>query len=99
MQEKDLEQEALLTLKEQLDEAHQKLSEMEELKDQLKVWESKMETEEAQKLDMMQRLQEAKEKIRVLTEERNDFKQKQEDLEKERDQLKEDIQDTICMVS
>ncbi|KAM3831703.1 centromere-associated protein E [Vipera latastei] len=97
LQEKDLEQEALLALKEQLDEAHQKLSEVEELKDQLKVWESKMETEEAQKLDMMQRLQEAKEKIRVLTEERNDFKQKQEALEKERDQLKEDIQDTICM--
>ncbi|KAL7982068.1 hypothetical protein Chor_001125 [Crotalus horridus] len=97
LQEKDLEQEVLPTFKEQLDEAHQKLNEMEELKDQLKVWESKMETEEAQKLDMMQRLQEGKEKIRVLTEERNDLKQKQEALEKERDQLKEDIQDTICM--
>ncbi|XP_039206622.1 centromere-associated protein E isoform X1 [Crotalus tigris] len=97
LQEKDLEQEVLPTFKEQLDEAHQKLNEMEELKDQLKVWESKMKTEEAQKLDMMQRLQEGKEKIRVLTEERNDLKQKQEALEKERDQLKEDIQDTICM--
>ncbi|XP_015683746.1 centromere-associated protein E, partial [Protobothrops mucrosquamatus] len=97
LQEKDLEQEVLPTLKEQLDEAHQKLNEMEELKDQLKVWESKMETEEAQKLDMMQSLQEGKEKIRVLTEEINDFKQNQEVLEKERDQLKEDIQDTICM--
>ncbi|KAG8134457.1 hypothetical protein E2320_007579 [Naja naja] len=97
LQEKDLEQEELVTLQEQLDEAHQKLSEMEKLKDQLKVWEFKMEDEEAQKSDMMERLQEEKEKIRALTQERNDFKQKQEALEKERDQLKEDIQDTVSM--
>ncbi|XP_034298093.1 centromere-associated protein E isoform X1 [Pantherophis guttatus] len=97
LQKKDLEQEELLTLKEQLDEAHQKLSEMEELKDQLKVWESKMEAEEAQKSDIIERLQEDQEKIRTLTQERSDFKQKYEALEKERDQLKEDIQDTISM--
>ncbi|XP_007445168.1 centromere-associated protein E-like, partial [Python bivittatus] len=95
LQEKVLEQEELLTLKEQLYEAHQKLSEMEELKDQLKIWEFKMEAEEAQKLDIMQRLQKGEEEIRVLTQERNDFKQKQEALEKERDQIQEDIQDTI----
>ncbi|XP_058049106.1 centromere-associated protein E [Ahaetulla prasina] len=97
LQEKDLEQEELLTLKEQLDEAHQKLSEMEELKDQLKVWESKMEAEEEQKSDIIERLQENQEKIRILTQETSDFKQKHEALEKERDQLKEDIQDTISM--
>ncbi|XP_070614038.1 centromere-associated protein E isoform X2 [Erythrolamprus reginae] len=90
-------QEELLALKEQLGEALGKLSEMAELKDQLKVWESTMETKEAQKSDMMERLQEDKETIRALTQERSDFKQKQETLEKERDQLKEDIQDTISM--
>ncbi|XP_063166802.1 centromere-associated protein E [Candoia aspera] len=93
----NFEQEELLTLKEQLDEAHQKLSEMEELKDRMKVWESEMEAEEAQKLDIMQRLQKGEEEIRILTQERNDFKQKQEALEEERDQIKEDIQDTILI--
>ncbi|XP_062992506.1 centromere-associated protein E [Elgaria multicarinata webbii] len=99
LQEKDLEQETFhfLGLKEQLDEAHQKLNEMEPLKDQLKAWESKLEAAESEKLALAQRLQEGQEEIGTLTQERDDVKQKQEALEQERDQIKEDIQETVSM--
>ncbi|XP_061441502.1 centromere-associated protein E isoform X2 [Rhineura floridana] len=97
LEEKDLEQEKFLDMKKQLDEAHQKLSETEQLKDQLKAWASKMEAEETEKQTIAQRLQDSEEEIRALTQERDDLKQKQEALKQERDQFKEDIQETVSM--
>ncbi|XP_078250754.1 centromere-associated protein E isoform X2 [Pogona vitticeps] len=95
LQKKDLEQEKFLSLKEQLDEAHQKLSEMEQVKDQLQALESKMEAEEAEKQAIAQRLHKGEEEIGVLTQERDELKQNQEVLEQERDQIKAEMQETV----
>ncbi|XP_053113451.1 centromere-associated protein E isoform X2 [Hemicordylus capensis] len=97
MQEKDLEQERFLNMEEQLGQAHQKLSEMEKLKDELKALELKMEAGETENLALAQRLQDGKEEIRALTEERDDLKWKQEALEREKEQMKEDIQETVSL--
>ncbi|XP_042324273.1 centromere-associated protein E isoform X2 [Sceloporus undulatus] len=97
LQQKNLEQIEFLSLKEQFEEAHKKLSEMDQLRDQLKTWESKMEAGEKERLAITQKLHDSEEEIIALTQERNDLKQKQEALEQERDQIKEDIQETVSI--
>ncbi|KAJ6668847.1 hypothetical protein lerEdw1_012333 [Lerista edwardsae] len=97
LQEKDLEQEKFLDMKEQLDQAYQKCSEVEQLKDQVKALESQVEASETEKLALAQRLRDGEEQIRALTEERNCLQEEREALERERDQIKEDIQETVSM--
>ncbi|XP_062838529.1 centromere-associated protein E isoform X2 [Anolis carolinensis] len=97
LQENDLGQKEFFSLKEQLEEAHQKLNEMEQLKEQLKAWESKMEIAETEKQAITQRLHNSKEEITALTQEREDLKQKQEALKQERDEIKADIEETVSM--
>ncbi|KAM7168718.1 centromere-associated protein E isoform 1-T1 [Macrochelys suwanniensis] len=97
LQEKTAEQEQLLDVKEELSQAQQRLSEMEQLKEKSKTNESRMETERMEKLAIAQKLQESQEEVRILIQERDDLKQKQETLQSETDQLKEDIQETVAM--
>ncbi|KAJ7327081.1 hypothetical protein JRQ81_016840 [Phrynocephalus forsythii] len=95
LQKKDLEREGLLSLKGQLDEAHQKLSEMEQLKEHLKAWQSKQEAEEAEKQVLAQTLHKGEEEIGVLTQERDELKHHRDALEQERDQIKAEMQESI----
>nr|XP_060635132.1 centromere-associated protein E isoform X2 [Anolis sagrei ordinatus] len=97
LQENNLEQKEFFSLKVQLEEAHQKLNEMEPLKDQLKAWESKMEIAETERQAITRILDNSKEEITALTQERDDLKQKQEALKQERDQIQADIEETVSM--
>lgn len=99
LQEKDLEQKKFLDMKEQLDQACQRLNETEQLNNQVKALESQMEAAEKEKLALAQRLHDGDGLIRALTEERNSLQEEREALERERDQIKEDIQETVSMVS
>ncbi|XP_067324724.1 centromere-associated protein E isoform X3 [Anolis sagrei] len=97
LQENNLEQKEFFSVKVQLEEAHQKLNEMEQLKDQLKAWESKMEIAETERQAITRILDNSKEEITALTQERDDLKQKQEALKQERDQIQADIEETVSM--
>ncbi|KAL8206873.1 UNVERIFIED_CONTAM: hypothetical protein K2H54_032855 [Gekko kuhli] len=97
LQAKDLEVEKLLCMEEELSHVRQELNGMEQLKDQLKAWESKVEAGEAERLAIVQRLQGREEEISALAQGRDELKQMLEEVQRERDQIKDDIEDTVAM--
>ncbi|XP_065593004.1 centromere-associated protein E [Cyrtonyx montezumae] len=94
---KTAEHEHLLHVKEELAQAHQKLNEMEQLKEQEKVMEARLKTKDSEIQAVLQQLSGCWEEIKTLTQERDHLKQKEESLQAETDQLKEDIKDTVSM--
>ncbi|XP_021252505.1 centromere-associated protein E isoform X2 [Numida meleagris] len=97
LEEKTAEHKHHLHVKEELAQAHQKLNEMEQLKEQEKIMEARLETKDSEIQAVLQQLSGCQEKIKTLTQERDHLKQKEESLQAEADQLKEDIKDTISV--
>lgn len=98
LEEKTAEQKQLLELRENLIQTQQKLNEMEQLKDQERISELRLETKDSEVQAVLQQLAECREEIKTLTQERDDLKQKGESLQAETEQLREDIKDTVSMV-
>ncbi|XP_068869370.1 centromere-associated protein E [Aphelocoma coerulescens] len=97
LEEKTAEQKQLLELRENLIQTQQKLNEMEQLKEQERIGELRLETKDSEVQAVLQQLAECQEEIKTLTQERDDLKQKGETLQAETEQLREDIKDTISM--
>ncbi|XP_019481417.1 PREDICTED: centromere-associated protein E [Hipposideros armiger] len=84
-------------LQQKTTESQERLNEVEELKEQLENRDSRLQTAEKEKTLITEKLQQALEEVRTITQEKDDLKQLQESLQIERDQLKSDIQDTVNM--
>ncbi|NWU48916.1 CENPE protein, partial [Dromas ardeola] len=97
LEEKTAEHRQLLQVREDFIQTQQKLNEMEQLKEQEKIMESRLEAKDSEIQAVLQQLTECREEIKTLTWERDDLKQKEESLQAETDQLKEDIKDTVSM--
>ncbi|KAM9381539.1 centromere-associated protein E [Phaethornis superciliosus] len=97
LEEKAAEHKQLLEIKEDFMQAQQKLNEMEQLKEQEKIRELRLEAKDSEIQSVLQQLTDCQEEIKILTQERDDLKQKEESLQAETDQLKEDIKDTVSM--
>lgn len=97
LEEKTAEHKQLLEVKDFI-QTQQKLNEMEQLKEQEKIMELKLEAKDSEIQAVLQQLTACQEEIKVLTQERDDLKQKEESLHAEAHQLKEDIKDTVSMV-
>ncbi|NXP05824.1 CENPE protein, partial [Thinocorus orbignyianus] len=97
LEEKATEHKQLLEVREDFIQAQQKLNEMEQLKEQEKIMESRLEAKDSEIQAALQQLTECQEEVKMLTQERDYLKQKEESLQAETDQLKEDIKDTVSM--
>ncbi|XP_042667809.1 centromere-associated protein E [Centrocercus urophasianus] len=97
LEEKTAEHKHYLHVKEELAQAHHKLNEIEQLKEQEKIVEARLETKDSEIQAVLQQLNGCWEEIKNLTQERDHLKQKEESLQAETDQLKEDIKDTVSM--
>ncbi|XP_065693755.2 centromere-associated protein E isoform X2 [Patagioenas fasciata] len=97
LEEKTAEHKQLLEVREDLIQTQQKLNEMEQLKEQEKMMELRLEAKDSEIQAVLQRLTGYQEEIKTLTQERDYLKQKEESLQAEADQLKEDIKDTVSM--
>ncbi|KAM8808262.1 centromere-associated protein E [Eudromia elegans] len=95
LEEKTSEYKELNQVKEDLIQTQQKLNEMEQLKEQGKVIESRLEAKDSEIQAVLQQLSGCQEEIKSLIQERDSLKQKEEILQAETDQLKEDIKETI----
>ncbi|XP_022422773.1 centromere-associated protein E [Delphinapterus leucas] len=84
-------------LQQKTTENQKRLKEVEELKEQLESRDSRLHTVEKEKTLLTEKLQQTLVEVKTLTQEKDDQKQLQESLQIERDQLKNDIQDTINM--
>ncbi|NXY33539.1 CENPE protein, partial [Pomatorhinus ruficollis] len=94
---KTAEQKQLLELRENLTRTQQKLNEMEQLKEEERISEMRLEAKDLEIQAVLQQLTECQEEIKTLTQERDDLKQKWESLQAETEQLREDIKDTVSM--
>ncbi|NXN34094.1 CENPE protein, partial [Nycticryphes semicollaris] len=97
LEEKAAEHKQLLEVREDFIQTQQKLNEMEQLKEQEKIMESRLEAKDSEIQAVLQQLAECQEEIKMLTQERDYLKQKEESLQAETDQLKEDIKDAVSM--
>ncbi|XP_035181738.1 centromere-associated protein E [Oxyura jamaicensis] len=97
LEEKTAEHEHLLGVREDLIQTQQKLNEMEQLKEQEKIMASRLEAKDSEIQAVLQQLSGCWEEIKTLTQERDYLKQKEESLQAEKDQLSEDIKDTVSM--
>ncbi|NXE39375.1 CENPE protein, partial [Ptilorrhoa leucosticta] len=97
LEEKTAEQKQLLELRENLIRTQQKLNEMEQLKEEERISELRLETKDSEIQAVLQQLAECREEIKTLTQERDDLKEKGESLQAETEQLREDIKDTVSM--
>ncbi|XP_058659330.1 centromere-associated protein E isoform X2 [Ammospiza caudacuta] len=97
LEEKEAEQKQLLELKENLVRTQQKLNKLEQLKEKERISEVRLEAKDLEIQAVLQQLTECQEEIKTLTQERDDLKQKEEFLQAEREQLREDIKDTVSM--
>ncbi|XP_032042690.1 centromere-associated protein E-like [Aythya fuligula] len=97
LEKKTAEHEHLLGVREDLIQTQQKLNEMEQLKEQEKIMESRLEAKDSELQAVLQELRGCREEIKALTQERDDLKQREESLQAEKDQLSEDIKDTVSM--
>ncbi|XP_010287226.1 PREDICTED: centromere-associated protein E, partial [Phaethon lepturus] len=97
LEEKTSEHKQLLEVREDFIRTQQKLNEMEQLKEQEKIMELRLEAKDSEIQAALQQLTECREEIKTLTQERDYLKQKEESLQAETDQLKEDIKDTVSM--
>nr|XP_025729356.1 centromere-associated protein E-like isoform X4 [Callorhinus ursinus] len=76
-------------------ETQEKMSELEQLKEQLKVKDSSLQNIESERLKLTEKLQESQDKIKIIMKERDELKRVQEVLQMEREQLKENIKETV----
>ncbi|XP_010128196.1 PREDICTED: centromere-associated protein E, partial [Chlamydotis macqueenii] len=97
LEEKTAEHKELLEVREDFIQTQQKLHEMEQLKEQEKIMELRLEAKDSEIQAVLQQLTECQEEITTLMQERDYLKQKEESLQAETDQLKEDIKDTVSM--
>ncbi|XP_030803052.1 centromere-associated protein E isoform X4 [Camarhynchus parvulus] len=97
LEEREAEQSQLLELRENLVRTQQKLNELEQLKEEERISEVRLEAKDLEIQAVLQQLTECQEEIRTLTQERDDLKQKEEFLQAETEQLREDIKDTVSM--
>ncbi|XP_037991221.1 centromere-associated protein E [Motacilla alba alba] len=97
LEEKEAEQKQLLELRENLVQTQQKLNELEQLKEEERISEARLEAKDLEIQAVLQQLTECQEEIKTLTQERDDLKQKGEFLQAETEQLREDIKDTVSM--
>ncbi|XP_027492127.1 centromere-associated protein E isoform X2 [Corapipo altera] len=97
LEEKTAEQKQLLELREDFIQTQQKLNEMEQLKEEERMNELRLEAKDSEIQAVLQQLTECQEEIKTLTQEKDYLKQKAESLQAETDQLKEDIKDTVSM--
>ncbi|XP_047574074.1 centromere-associated protein E isoform X2 [Lutra lutra] len=95
IQELHEKQEQFINTKE-ITEMQEKMSELEQLKEQLKVKDSSLQSVESERLKLTEKLQESQDKIRIIIKERDELKRVQEILQMERDQLKENIKEAIA---
>ncbi|XP_016079113.1 PREDICTED: centromere-associated protein E isoform X3 [Miniopterus natalensis] len=95
MQELHEKQEQFICVKE-ISETQEKLSELEQLKEQLKAKGLLLESIESEKLELTERLQKSEEEIKIIIKERDELKRVQETLQMERDQLKENIKEIVA---
>ncbi|XP_024907487.1 centromere-associated protein E isoform X7 [Pteropus alecto] len=80
----------------EISETQEKMSELEQLKEQLKGKDSSLENIESEKLKLTERLQKSQEEIKIIIKERDELKRVLEDLQMERDQLKENIKEILA---
>ncbi|NXT76361.1 CENPE protein, partial [Zapornia atra] len=97
LEENAAEHKRLLEVREDFIQTQQKLNEMEQLKEQEKAMESRLEAKDLEIQSVLQQLTECQEQVKTLTQERDYLKEKEESLQAETDQLKEDIKDTVSM--
>lgn len=83
----------------EISETQEKMSELEQLKEQLKGKDSSLENIESERLKLTERLQKSQEEIKIIIKERDELKRVLEDLQMERDQLKENIKEILAEVS
>lgn len=80
-------------------ETQEKICEMEHLKNQFEAQKSTLENIEMENARLTQRLHENLEEMRSVTKERDDLRSIEETLKVERDQLKENLRETVIRVS
>ncbi|XP_064440990.1 centromere-associated protein E isoform X1 [Mirounga angustirostris] len=95
IQERHEKHEQFISTKEII-ETQEKMSELEQLKEQLKVKDSSLQNIESERLKLTEKLQESQDKIKMIMKERDELKRVQEVLQMERDQLKENIKETVA---
>lgn len=91
-------QEQSFNMKEKNNETTETMSEMEQLKEQLKTQESALLRLEMEKLGLSERLQESHEEMKSITKERDDLQRLQEVLQSNSDQYKENMREIIAKV-
>uniref|UniRef100_A0A8C5T471 Centromere protein E n=1 Tax=Malurus cyaneus samueli TaxID=2593467 RepID=A0A8C5T471_9PASS len=79
----------------ELEEKTQKLNEMEQLKEEERNSELRLEAKDLEIQAILQQLTECREEIKTLTQERDDLKQKEESLQNERDHVVQVLMDLI----
>ncbi|XP_057165610.1 centromere-associated protein E isoform X3 [Ursus arctos] len=94
IQELHEKQEQFISTKEII-ETQEKMSELEQLKEQLKVKDSSLQSIESERLKLTEKLQESQDKIKIIIKERDELKRMQEFLQMERHQLKENIKEAV----
>ncbi|XP_022374056.1 centromere-associated protein E isoform X1 [Enhydra lutris kenyoni] len=97
IQELHEKQEQFISTKE-ITEMQEKMSELEQLKEQLKVKDSSLQNVESERLKLTEKLQESQDKIKIIIKERDELKRVQEILQMERDQLKENIKEAVAEI-
>lgn len=85
-------------MKEINSETKETMSEMEQLKEQLKAQDSALLRLEMEKLRLSERLQESHEEMKSVTKERDDLQRLQEVLQSNSDQYKESMREIIAKV-
>ncbi|XP_008579154.1 PREDICTED: centromere-associated protein E isoform X2 [Galeopterus variegatus] len=86
----------LFKLKEDVSETQKKMSEIERLKKQLKDQSLTLDDREMENLNLAQKLHESIEEMKSVMKERDNLRKIEETLKLERDQLKENLQETIA---
>ncbi|XP_042840033.1 centromere-associated protein E isoform X4 [Panthera tigris] len=94
IQELHAKQEQFITTKE-ISETPEKMSALEQLKEQLKVKDSSLQSIESERLQLTEKLKESQDKIKIIIKERDELKRMQEALQMERDQLKKNIKEIV----
>ncbi|KAF0884132.1 CENPE protein, partial [Crocuta crocuta] len=97
IQELHEKQEQLISTKETI-ETQDKMNELEQLKEQLKVKDSSLQSIESERLRLTEKLQESQDKIKTIIKERDELKRVHEALQMERDQLKENIKEIVTEI-
>ncbi|XP_040481397.1 centromere-associated protein E isoform X1 [Ursus maritimus] len=97
IQELHEKQEQFISTKEII-ETQEKMSELEQLKEQLKVKDSSLQSIESERLKLTEKLQESQDKIKIIIKERDELKRMQEFLQMERHQLKENIKEAVTEI-